>query len=159
VFKKFINFYLRYQNISLKISFILISLQLLHLYWLTTDVVIYRLTGIDYFVGLSDFILLFIIIDYIEIPALVSGIIYYFFAIIFDKNEKEKRIKNTILLILLSIQSIHIFWITDEVVYSTFVGSDLIYMPEYFAWIAILIDYLELPVIYDLLKRIVRKEK
>jgi hypothetical protein len=159
VFKKFINFYLRYQNISLKISFILISLQLLHLYWLTTDVVIYRLTGIDYFVGLSDFILLFIIIDYIEIPALVSGIIYYFFAITFDKNEKEKRIKNTILLILLSIQSIHIFWITDEVVYSTFVGSDLIYMPEYFAWIAILIDYLELPVIYDLLKRIVRKEK
>jgi hypothetical protein len=159
VFKKFINFYLRYQNINLKISFILISLQLLHLYWLTTDVVIYRLTGIDYFVGLSDFILLFIIIDYIEIPALVSGIIYYFFAIIFDKNEKEKRIKNTVLLILLSIQSIHIFWITDEVVYSTFVGSDLIYMPEYFAWIAILIDYLELPVIYDLLKRIVRKEK
>jgi hypothetical protein len=159
VFKKFINFYLRYQNISLKISFILISLQLLHLYWLTTDVVIYRLTGIDYFVGLSDFILLFIIIDYIEIPPLVSGIIYYFFAIIFDKKEKEKRIKNTILLILLSIQSIHIFWITDEVVYSTFVGSDLIYIPEYFAWIAILIDYLELPVIYDLLKRIVRKEK
>ena len=159
MFTRIINFYLRYQNINLKISFILISLQLLHLYWLTTDVVIYRLTGIDYFIELSDFILLFIIIDYIEIPALVSGIIYYFFAIIFDKNEKAKRIKNTILLILLSIQSIHIFWITDEVVYSTFVGSDLIYMPEYFAWIAILIDYLELPVIYDLLKRIVRKEK
>ena len=159
MFKKFINFYLRYQHINLKISFILISLQLLHLYWLTTDVVIYRLTGIDYFVGLSDFILLFIIIDYIEIPALVSGIIYYFFALIYDKKEKEKRIKNTVLLILLAIQSIHIFWITDDVVYATFVGSDLIYMPEYFAWIAILIDYLELPVIYDLLKRIIRKEK
>jgi hypothetical protein len=159
VFNKFINFYLRYQNINLKISFILISLQLLHLYWLTTDVVIYRLTGIDYFTEFSDFILLFIIIDYIEIPALVSGVIYYSFTIIFDKKEKEKRIKNTILLILLSIQSIHIFWITDEVVYSTFVGSDLIYIPEYFAWIAILIDCLELPVIYDLLKRIIRKER
>lgn len=158
MFTRIINFYLRYQNINLKISFILISLQLLHLYWLTTDVVIYRLTGIDYFIELSDFILLFIIIDYIEIPALVSGIIYYFFALIYDKREKEKRIKNTVLLILLAIQSIHIFWITDEVVYSTFVGSDLIYMPEYFAWIAILIDYLELPVIYDLLKRIIKKE-
>ncbi|HSL12945.1 MAG TPA: hypothetical protein VK882_01695 [Nitrososphaeraceae archaeon] len=158
MFTRIINFYLRYQNINLKISFILISLQLLHLYWLTTDVVIYRLTGIDYFIELSDFILLFIIIDYIEIPALVSGIIYYFFALIYDKKEKEKRIKNTVLLILLAIQSIHIFWITDEIVYSTFVGSDLIYMPEYFAWIAILIDYLELPVIYDLLKRIVKKE-
>ena len=159
MFNRFINFYLRYQNINLKISFILISLQLLHLYWLTTDVVIYRLTGIDYFTELSDFILLFVIIDYIEIPALVSGVIYYSFTIIFDQKEKEKRIKNTILLILLSIQSIHIFWITDEVVYSTFVGSDLIYIPEYFAWIAILIDYLELPVIYDLLKRIIRKER
>lgn len=153
------NFYLRYQNINLKISFILISLQLLHLYWLTTDVVIYRLTGTDYFRDLSDFILLFIIIDYIEIPALVSGLIYYFFTIIYDKKEKERRIKNTILLILLAIQPIHIFWITDDVVYTTFVGSDLIYMPEYFAWIAILIDYLELPVIYDLLKRIIKKEK
>ena len=158
MFTRIINFYLRYQNINLKISFILISLQLLHLYWLTTDVVIYRLTGIDYFIELSDFILLFIIIYYIEIPDLVSGIIYYFFALIYDKKEKEKRIKNTVLLILLAIQSIHIFWITDEIVYSTFVGSDLIYMPEYFAWIAILIDYLELPVIYDLLKRIVKKE-
>ena len=59
------NFYLRYQNINLKISFILISLQLLHLYWLTTDVVLYRLTGTDYFGELSDFIILFIIIDYI----------------------------------------------------------------------------------------------
>jgi hypothetical protein len=152
------DFYLRYQNINLKISFILISLQLLHLYWLTTYVVLYRLTGIDYFGELSDFILLFIIIDYIEIPALVSGVIYYLFTIIYDKKEKEKRTKNTVLLILLAIQSIHIFWITDDIVYTTFVGSELIYMPEYFAWIAILIDYLELPVIYDLLKRIIKKK-
>ena len=157
MFKKIMDFYLRYQNINLKISFILISLQLLHLYWLTTYVVLYRLTGIDYFGELSDFILLFIVIDYIEIPALVSGVIYYLFTIIYDKNEKEKRTKNTVLLILLAIQSIHIFWITDDIVYTTFVGSELIYMPEYFAWIAILIDYLELPVIYDLLKRIIKK--
>jgi hypothetical protein len=101
---------------------------------------------------------LFIIIDYIEIPALVSGIIYYFFNLIYNKKEKEKRIKNTIFLILLAIQSIHILWITDDIVYSTFVGADLIEIPEYLVWIAILIDYLELPVIYDLLKRIIKKE-
>ena len=71
--------------------------------------------------------------------------------------KKEKRTKNTVLLILLASQSIHIFWITDDIVYTTFVGSELIYMPEYLAWIAILIDYLELPVIYDLLKRIIKK--
>jgi hypothetical protein len=99
---------------------------------------------------------LFIIIDYIEIPALVSGITYYFFNLIY--NKKEKRIKNIIFLILLAIQSIHIFWITDDIVYSTFVGADLIEIPEYLVWIAILIDYLELPVIYDLLKRIIKKE-
>ena len=156
MYKKIINFYLRYQNLNLKISFLLISLQLLHLYWLTTDVVLYRITGTDYFVEASGFVLLFIIIDYIEIPALVSGIIYYFFDLIY--NKKEKRIKDTIFLILLAIQSIHIFWITDDIVYSTFVGADLIEMPEYLVWIAILIDYLELPVIYDLLKRIVKKE-
>lgn len=154
--KKLINFYLRYQNLNLKISFLLISLQLLHLYWLTTDVVLYRITGTDYFVQASGFVLLFIIIDYIEIPALVSGITYYFFNLIY--NKKEKRIKNIIFLILLAIQSIHIFWITDDIVYSTFVGADLIEIPEYFVWIAILIDYLELPVIYDLLKRIIKKE-
>ena len=156
MFKKLINFYLRYQNLNLKISFLLISLQLLHLYWLTTDVVLYRITGTDYFVQASGFVLLFIIIDYIEIPALVSGITYYFFNLIY--NKKEKRIKNIIFLILLAIQSIHIFWITDDIVYSTFVGVDLIEIPEYLVWIAILIDYLELPVIYDLLKRIIKKE-
>jgi len=93
MFKKIMDFYLRYQNINLKISFVLISLQLLHLYWLTTYVVLYRLTGIDYFGELSDFILLFIVIDYIEIPALVSGVIYYLFTIIYDKKEKEKEPK------------------------------------------------------------------
>ena len=157
MYKKFINFYLQYQNLNLKISFLLISLQLLHLYWLTTDAVLYRITGTDYFVEASGFVLLFIIIDYIEIPALVSGIIYYFFNLIY--NKKEKRIKDTIFLILLAIQSIHIFWITDDIVYSTFVGDDLIEIPDYLVWIAILIDYLELPVIYDLLKRIIKKEE
>jgi hypothetical protein len=102
---------------------------------------------------------LFIIIDYIEIPALVSGVMYYFFNLIYNQKEKENRIKNTIFLILLAIQSIHIFWITDDIVYSSFVGDDLIKIPEYLVWIAILIDYLELPVIYDLLKRIIKKEE
>ena len=159
MFGQFINFYLKYQNLNLKISFLLISLQLLHLYWLTTDVVLYRITGTDYFVEASNFVLLFIIIDYIEIPALVSGITYYFFNLVYNKKEKKKRLKNTIFLILLAIQSIHIFWITDDIVYSTFIGENIIVFPEYLAWIAILIDYLELPVIYDLLKRIVKKEE
>lgn len=110
LFKKFINFYLRYQNLNLKISFLLISLQLIHLYWLTTDVVLYRITGIDYFlVGASDFVLLFIIVDHIEIPALVSGLVYYLFNILYNNKENKNKFKNTIFLILLAIQAIHIF--------------------------------------------------
>ena len=160
LFKKFINFYLRYQNLNLKISFLLISLQLIHLYWLTTNVVLYRITGTDYFFsGASDFILLFIIVDYIEIPALISGLVYYLFNILYNNKENKNKLKNTIFFILLAIQAIHIFWITDDIVYSTFIGGSIIEIPQYLAWIAILIDYLELPVIYDLLKRIIKNEQ
>lgn len=77
----------------------------------------------------------------------------------YNNNENKKKIKNTIFLILLAIQTIHIFWITDDIVYTTFIGEKIIERPQYPAWIAILIDYFELPVIYGLLKRIVKKEQ
>ena len=74
-------------------------------------------------------------------------------------KENKNKFKNTIFLILLAIQAIHIFWITDDIVYSTFIGGNIIEIPQYLAWFAILIDYLELPVIYDLLKRIIKNEQ
>ncbi|HET7644407.1 MAG TPA: hypothetical protein VFK40_12940 [Nitrososphaeraceae archaeon] len=110
-------------------------------------------------VGASDFVLLFIIVDHIEIPALVSGLVYYLFNILYNNKENKNKFKNTIFLILLAIQAIHIFWITDDIVYSTFIGGNIIEIPQYLAWFAILIDYLELPVIYDLLKRIIKNEQ
>ncbi|HJU95529.1 MAG TPA: hypothetical protein VJ643_05805, partial [Nitrososphaera sp.] len=63
------------------------------------------------------------------------------------------------LLSMLAIQVFHIFWITDDVVYDTFFGSPsgLVEIPYYAAWIAILIDYLELPVIVDLFYRTIVK--
>jgi hypothetical protein len=51
---------------------------------------------------------------------------------------------------MLAVQVFHIFWLTDEVVYDVFSGSSAVEIPFYAAWIAILIDYLELPVIADL---------
>jgi hypothetical protein len=63
---------------------------------------------------------------------------------------------------MLAIQVFHIFWITDAVVYDTIFGSPSgsVEIPYYAAWIAILIDYLELPVIVDLFYRtIVRAER
>jgi hypothetical protein len=153
-------FWQRYENLNLKIAFVLISLQLVHLYWLTADVVIQRITQKSALAvphG-SPLFIFFIIIDYIEIPALVAGLTYY--ALSIYKHEKGS-IKNSLLLVMLAIQVFHIFWITDDVVYNTFFGSSsAVEIPYYAAWVAILIDYLELPVIADLFyKTIVKGER
>jgi hypothetical protein len=155
--QKLVGFWQRYENLNLKIAFMLISLQLVHLYWLTADVVIKRITG-DSAMGLTlggPLLVFFIVIDYIEIPALVAGLTYY----ALNVYKREKTAKNALLLAMLAVQVLHIFWITDEVVYSTFFDEDssAVEIPYYAAWIAILIDYLELPVIADLFYRTIVK--
>lgn len=152
--QKFISFYHRYENLNLKITFILISLQLLHLYWLTTDVVLQKIFGESFFIFPKDLLPIFVIIDYIEIPALVTGIIFYAHSIRYHEKSKSY-----LFLVLLSVQVIHIFWITDDVVYSSFFKSSFVEIPFILAWIAILIDYLELPVIADLFYKVIKKEK
>jgi hypothetical protein len=154
--QKLVVFWHRYENLNLRIAFVLISLQLIHLYWLTADVVVKRLT--DGALGLTlsgPLFFFFIVIDYIEIPALVAGLTYY--ALSIYKHEKGS-IKNAFLLAMLAVQVFHIFWITDEVVYDTLFGSgSAVEIPYYAAWIAILIDYMELPVIADLFYRTIVK--
>jgi len=145
--QKILDFWIKYESLNLRITFILISLQILHLYWLTTDVVLQRIAGESYF-GLPRILLpLFIVVDYVEIPALVSGITFYLFSIF--KRGSHSR-KNVVFLLLLAIQVVHIFWITDEVVYESLLDNDLVIFPVYAAWTAILIDYLEIPVMVDL---------
>jgi hypothetical protein len=145
--QKILDFWTKYESLNLKITFILISLQILHLYWLTADVVLQRIAGESY-LGLPRILLpLFIIVDYVEIPALVSGITFYLFSIFKRKSHSRK---NVVFLLLLAIQVVHIFWITDEVVYESLLDNDLVVFPVYAAWTAILIDYLEIPVMVDL---------
>ena len=156
--QKLVGFWHRYENLNLRIAFALISLQLIHLYWLTADVVIQRITG-ESVLGVpqgSPLFIFFIIIDYVEIPALIAGLTSY--ALSIYKHEKNS-IKNSLLLSMLAIQIFHIFWITDEVVYDSFFGSPSgsVEIPYYAAWVAILIDYLELPVIFDLFYRTIVK--
>ncbi|MFZ0568773.1 MAG: hypothetical protein WBL49_02060, partial [Nitrososphaeraceae archaeon] len=79
--QKILSFWTRYENLNLKITFILISLQILHLYWLTADVVLQRIFGQSYLGLPKELIPLFIVVDYVEIPALVSGITFYLFSI------------------------------------------------------------------------------
>jgi hypothetical protein len=155
---KVLNFWERYQNLNLKIAFILMSLQVLHLYWLTTDVVLQRIVGDSYFGLPSTSSPLFVVVDYIEIPALVSGITFYSLSLIRKIKDGQFMMMNFIFLVLLVTQVVHIFWITDEIVYESFFGGDLVIFPIYLAWIAILIDYLEIPVMIDLFRRVFSKE-
>jgi hypothetical protein len=152
---KFIDFYHRYENLNLKITFFLISLQVLHLYWLTTDVVLQKLFGHSFFLVPKSFLPIFVVIDYIEIPALISGLIYYAYSV---RRNKSSARRSYLFLGLLAVQVIHIFWITDEVVYDSFFNSSFIELPVVLSWIAILIDYLELPVMADLFYKVIKKK-
>jgi hypothetical protein len=154
--QKIVNFWYRYENLNLKITFILISLQLLHLYWLTTDVVLQRIYGESFLIFPKAFLPVFVVIDYIEIPALISGMTFYSLSIY--KHQKDSW-KNSLFLAMLAVQVVHIFWITDEIVYDTLFKTRLVEFPLYIAWIAILIDYLELPVMADLFYKIIKGEK
>lgn len=153
---KFINFYHRYENLNLKITFFLISLQILHLYWLTTDVVLQKIFGESFFLAPKSLLPVFVIIDYIEIPALISGLIFYAYSI---RTNKSTAKKSYLFLGLLGVQVIHIFWITDEVVYNSLFNSNFVEIPYVLSWIAILIDYLELPVMADLFYKVIKKKK
>ena len=114
--QKLVRFWQKYENLSLKIAFVLISLQLVHLYWLTADVVVKRITG-ESALGLElngPLLAFFIVIDYIEIPALAAGLTYYGLSLY---RHQKSSTKNALLLAMLAVQVFHIFWITDEVVY------------------------------------------
>jgi hypothetical protein len=154
--QKIVNFWYKYENLNLKITFILISLQLLHLYWLTTDVVLQRIYGESFLIFPKALLPVFVVIDYIEIPALISGMTFYSLSIY--KHQKNSW-KNSLFLAMLAVQVVHIFWITDEIVYDAFFETRLVEFPLYIAWIAILIDYLELPVMADLFYKIIKGEK
>ena len=154
---KLVIFWHKYENLNLRVAFVLISLQLVHLYWLTSDVVIKRITQ-DPSAGLSQsglLFLFFVIIDYIEIPGLVAGLVFYGLSVY---KVDRKRTRNSLMFVFLAVQVFHIFWITDEIVYETFFGpSAAVQLPFIAAWIAILVDYLELPVIADLFYRTIVK--
>lgn len=152
VLQHLINFWKKYENLNLKIAFILVALQIIHLYWISTDVVAKRITGESLFLFPQEFLMIFIIIDYLEIPALIAGVTFYSFLLYTGRN-----IKNAFLLAFLAVQFFHLFWLTDEIVYETFFGASFIGLPAAVAWVAIAIDYLEIPVIADLFRRLYRK--
>ena len=145
--KQFLNWYERHYTLNVGLASFLFVWQLIHLYWLTTHVVFYRLFGVSLFNPENLGQTLIIIADYAEIPALISTSFVYIFGL-----ASKFSWKNITFLILLNSQWIHLFWITDEFVIKQF-SSTATVLPIWMAWVAILIDYLELPVIYDTIKK------
>ena len=148
IIKKFWEWYEKNYTLNLGVATGLFLLQIFHLVWLFGEVVTAKLFGTSLFSlhGLPKVII--ILIDYTEIPALLSTSLIYI-------NELRKKFnwKSLWFLIFLNSQWLHLFWITDEFVVKTLVHNEHTFIPLWLAWIAILIDFLELPVIYDTTKK------
>ncbi len=141
----FWKWYERHYRLNVVFSSSLFLLQLFHLYWMATYIVALRLMGKSFFALPPEFSWVYALVDYTEIPALISvGLIYV------NQIRRKKQVKKSWLyLLFLNIQWIHLFWITDEVVLSNFTGQAVVAIPPLLAWFAILIDFLELPVMVE----------
>lgn len=155
MFNRFWDWYQKHYKLNLAVTAFLFALQLFHLYWLFTDVILVKLMGHSYF-GLSNaWGVISTFIDYSEIPALISTNILYFHLI-----RQKFSYKYLWFLISLNIQWLHLFWITDEIVVEKFANEvQLFHWSNFVAWVAILIDYLEVPVILDTTKKLVNEIK
>lgn len=148
----FWDWYEKHYTLNLAFTSGLFTLQLVHLFWLTTHVVFLRLFGVSYFNPSEFWQILIVVVDYTEIPALISTSILY----IHDLR-KGFSWKAVWFLVALNSQWLHLFWITDEFVVDQFLGANpSTILPFWLAWVAILIDYLELPVIADTIIRLVK---
>lgn len=153
IIKKFFDWYNSNYHFHLRFAAFLFLLQIIHLVWLTCNVVLFRLVGISIFPPQLDWLIA--AVDYTEIPALISVSVVYLNDIFLGKASK----KAWLYLLLLNSQWLHLFWITDEIVLENFTGEALIPIPIWLAWIAISIDYLELPVMYDTIRKTLRLRK
>lgn len=144
---RFWSWYERHYAVNITLTALLFTLQLVHLYWLTADVVAFRLYGQQFFHLTPLWQTLIILVDYTEIPSLLSTTILY----LYQMKKGKNWWRNVLFLVLVNSQWLHLFWITDEFVVNQFNGTNATVLPAWLAWVAILIDYLELPVIADTL--------
>lgn len=138
------EWYRRHYLATLIVTTLLFLLQLFHLYWLFTDVIMKRLTGHSYFIFPPQGLIVYVMIDYFEIPTHISAMFLYFY-----EFRQGVRAKSLFFFFLLQLHWIHLLWITDDVVVKTIADHPLIAWGSVAAWIAILIDYLEVPIIVD----------
>ena len=142
LWQRFWEWYERHYLVNLAAASVLFMLQVTHLAWMGADPVASRLDGHPLLSLHGVLQWLIVAVDYTEIPALIAVSLVYV-------NELRRGFswRPLLFLVFLNSQWLHIFWITDEYVAD---GS----LPAGLAWVAILIDYLELPVIFDTLRRL-----
>jgi hypothetical protein len=138
--------YERHYKLNLTITAVLFSIQVVHLYWLATDVLAMRALGVSYFSPTPFWQSVLILVDYTEIPALLSTTVLYL-----REFRQGRYAKSVPFLLMINSQWLHLFWITDEFVVSSFRDAAGTVLPAWLAWVAIIIDYLEVPVIIDTL--------
>lgn len=152
---RFFKWYNKYYLLNVSIAAFLFALQIIHLYWLAADVIAFKLFGESFFHLEGIWYYLILIVDYTEIPALISVSLVYV-----NELRQKFNFKSALFIVLLLSQFLHIFWITDEFVVEQFVeGAKATILPAWLAWIAILIDYGEVPVIIDTLKKVLDEVK
>jgi hypothetical protein len=149
----FWRWYERHLRLNITIAASLFILQLFHLYWLTVEVALHQLFGLTgLWLDLPWLNLIITLVDYTEIPALITTSLVYI-----NELRRRGRLKPLLYLIFLNSQWLHLFWITDEFVVDQFTSTNTgTILPIWLAWIAIGIDYLELPVILDLFVKLFR---
>lgn len=150
MFNKFWQWYEKRYSVVAPLTALLFSLQIVHLYWMTTNIVYLRAFGHPFWDPSSLWNLIIALVDYTEIPAIVTSSILYIHQ--YRKGE-EMKWRSIFFLFLINSQWLHLFWITDEVIYAQFTGTAAFIIPAWLSWFAIMIDYLELPVIYDTTKK------
>lgn len=150
----FWGWYERHYKLNLGLTTFLFALQVVHLYWLAADVIAGRILGYSFFDPSAFWQYLIIVVDYTEIPALISTSVLYIYEL-----QKKFSWKAVLFLIFLNTQWLHLFWITDEFVVNQFAGRPSTVLPTWLAWVAIMIDYLEVPVIIDTVAKFVRELK
>jgi hypothetical protein len=147
---KFWELYENNLHLNIGIALGLFLWQIIHLIWLFGDVILRNTLGFGFFDLSGGWEVLMAVIDYTEIPAILSVSLLYV-----NDLRKGFNTKSFLYLVFLNTQWLHLFWITDEFVIEKLIVGGAIAIPLWLAWLAIFIDYLEVPVIYDTTKRFI----
>jgi len=157
LWQTFWAWYERHYVLNVSIAAGLFLLQLIHLFWLGGEVIVLRAFGESLFEFTGIWEKIIVLVDYTEIPAIFTMTLVYI-----DGWRRGNKWNAVLMLLLLHSQWLHIFWITDEFVITAFSEAGKTVLPAWLAWAAILIDYLEVPVVVDTLiklGRAVREKK